>query len=37
METPDSDEPTTRRVVTRQVDEFYWTDDLYTSFRRIER
>ena len=37
VETPASDEPTNRRVVTGQVDEFYWTDDLYTSFRRIER
>jgi ribonuclease T1 len=37
VETPGSDEPTSRRVVTGQVDEFYWTDDLYTSFRRIER
>jgi len=37
VETPGSEEPTTRRVVTGQVGEFYWTDDLYTSFRRIER
>ena len=37
VETPGSEEPTTRRVVTGQVEEFYWTDDLYTSFRRIER
>ncbi|HET9421659.1 MAG TPA: ribonuclease domain-containing protein [Nocardioides sp.] len=37
VDTPDSDEATNRRVVTGQVDEFYWTDDLYTSFRRIER
>jgi guanyl-specific ribonuclease Sa len=34
---PESREPTTRRVVTGGVGEFYWTDDLYTSFRRIER
>ena len=37
VETPDSDEPTTRRIVTGQVGEFYWTDDLYASFRRIQR
>jgi len=37
VDTPDSVEPTARRVVTGQVGEFYWTDDLYTSFRRIER
>ena len=36
VETPGSVEPTSRRIVTGTDGELYWTDDLYTSFRRIE-
>jgi ribonuclease T1 len=36
VETPGSVEPTSRRIVTGTDGELYWTDDLYTSFRRIQ-
>jgi ribonuclease T1 len=36
VEAPGSVEPTSRRIVTGTDGELYWTDDLYTTFRRIE-
>lgn len=36
VETPGSAEPTSRRIVTGTDGELYWTDDLYSSFRRIQ-
>ncbi len=36
VQTPGSVEPTVRRIVTGTDGELYWTDDLYSSFRRIE-
>ncbi len=36
VEAPGSVEPTSRRIVTGTDGELYWTDDLYTSFRRIQ-
>jgi len=35
--TPASDDRGSRRIVTGDGEEFYWTDDHYTSFARIER
>jgi ribonuclease T1 len=37
VDTPDSAEPTPRRIVTGADGELYWTDDHYESFRRIRR
>ncbi len=37
VDTPDSVEPTPRRIVTGAGGELYWTDDHYESFRRIRR
>jgi ribonuclease T1 len=37
VETPGSDEPGARRIVTGSNGEFYWTDDHYSSFSRIAR
>ncbi len=36
VDSPGSVEPTSRRIVTGTDGELYWTDDLYTSFRRIQ-
>ena len=36
VETPGSVEPTSRRIVAGTTGELFWTDDLYTSFRRIQ-
>lgn len=35
--TPGSDDRGARRIVTGSADEFYWTDDHYSSFSRIAR
>jgi len=37
VETPGSDDRGARRMVAGDGGEFYWTDDHYTSFARIER
>jgi len=37
VETPGSEDRGARRIVGGAEGELYWTDDLYTSFRRIER
>jgi ribonuclease T1 len=37
VETPGSDDRGARRIVAGDGGEFYWTDDHYASFARIER
>jgi len=37
VETPGSDDRGARRVVTGSADEYYWTEDHYASFERIQR
>lgn len=37
VETPGSDDRGARRIVTGASSEYYWTDDHYQSFERIER
>ena len=37
VETPGSDDRGPRRVVTGSADEYYWTEDHYASFERIQR
>lgn len=37
VETPGSDDRGARRVVTGSSEEYYWTEDHYASFERIQR